>query len=120
MNVTKPKETALLWMAKVVAGGLVLVFLGIHFYMNHLFAPTGLLKYQDVVKYYHNPGVIIMEALFLIFVISHAFLGLRSILLDMNLKYTVQKVLDWALTVVGCSACIYGIWLLIVIAARPV
>jgi succinate dehydrogenase hydrophobic anchor subunit len=118
MKTTKSLENASLWLAKVGTGGLVLFFLGVHFYMNHLFAPTGLLTYQDIVAYYRLPGVTIMEGLFLIFVIAHALLGLRSILLDLNFKEPVQKIIDWIMIATGSLASIYGVWLLIVIGSR--
>ena len=83
-SVPKPREGAWLWLYKIVAGLFIVVLLGVHFIVNHLVAPEGLLSYNDVVRYYTNPIVPVMEIAFLIFVISHALVGLRSILLDLN------------------------------------
>ncbi len=44
----KNHENALLWFIKVLAGGLIFVFLVIHFIVNHLIAPGGLLTFSDV------------------------------------------------------------------------
>ena len=80
----KRYEGAGRWLLKIITGLFVVVFLGIHFIVNHLIAPEGLLTYSDVVKYYQNPIIVIMEISFLIVVVVHSFLGLRAILLDLN------------------------------------
>ncbi|MRR52611.1 MAG: hypothetical protein EG825_17195, partial [Rhodocyclaceae bacterium] len=73
----KPQEGAWLWLLKIVAGLLIIVIMGIHFVVNHLVAPGGLLTYTDVLAYYQNPIIPIMEILFLVFVVTHALLGIR-------------------------------------------
>jgi len=113
----KNHETALLWFIKVLAGGFIFIFLVIHFIVNHLVAPGGLLTYQDVVKYYQNPGVLVMEGCFLTFILVHALLGLRSIILDMHPAPGLVKILDGTLSFLGCATLIYGIWLLITVSS---
>jgi succinate dehydrogenase hydrophobic anchor subunit len=113
----KNHETALLWFIKVLAGGFIFIFLVIHFIVNHLVAPGGLLTYQDIVKYYQNPGVLVMEGCFLTFILVHALLGLRSIILDMHPAPGLVKILDVALSFLGCATLIYGIWLLITVSS---
>jgi succinate dehydrogenase hydrophobic anchor subunit len=113
----KNHETALLWFIKVLAGGFIFIFLVIHFIVNHLVAPGGLLTYQDIVKYYQNPGVLIMEGFFLTFILVHALLGLRSIILDMHPAPDLVKILDVGLPFLGCATIIYGIWLLITVSS---
>lgn len=113
----KNHETALLWFIKILAGGFIFFFLVIHFIVNHLVAPGGLLTYQDVVKYYQNPGVLVMEGCFLTFILVHALLGLRSIILDMHPAPGLVKILDGALSFLGCATLIYGIWLLITVSS---
>ena len=83
-SVPKPREGAFLWLFKIVAGLLIVVLLGVHFVVNHLVAPEGLLSYEDVIRYYDNPIFPIMEVFFLVFVIAHALVGLRSILLEIQ------------------------------------
>lgn len=111
------QENALLWFIKVLAGGLILVFLVIHFIVNHLVAPGGLLTFADVVKYYQNPAVLVMEGFFLTFVLVHALLGLRSIILDLRPSERLMKVVNISLAAIGAVTLIYGIWLLFTVRA---
>jgi len=114
----KPRESTWLWLYKLFAGLMIVVILGIHFVVNHLAAPGGLLTYTDVIRYYDNPLIPIMEAFFLIFVVSHALVGVRSIVLDLNPSDSLLSVVDWVLIATGLVASGYGIWLLIEIASR--
>ena len=111
------QENALLWFIKILAGGLILVFLVIHFIVNHLVAPGGLLTFADVVKYYQNPAVVVMEGFFLTFVLVHALLGLRSIILDLRPSDRLMKVVNIGLAAIGAATLIYGIWLLFAVRA---
>ncbi len=114
--VPRPRENAWLWLYKIVAGILIVVLLGVHFVVNHLIAPTGLLTYADVVRYYNNPIVPVMEIAFLIFVVSHALVGLRSILLDLNPSPQLLRGLDILFFLTGIGFVGYGTWLIWVIA----
>jgi succinate dehydrogenase / fumarate reductase, membrane anchor subunit len=114
----KSGEGMWLWLAKILTGGLVLIILFIHFVVNHLVATGGLLTWADVVKYYTNPIIPIMEIAFLIFVVSHALIGLRSIVLDLKPTRSILKVIDWLFTLAGCVAVVYGIWLIFAIVAQ--
>lgn len=114
----KRYEGAGRWLLKIITGLFVVVFLGIHFIVNHLIAPEGLLTYSDVVKYYQNPIIVIMEISFLIVVVVHSFLGLRAILLDLNPSPGVLKTANYVLMVVGTVAVVYGVWLALTIANR--
>lgn len=104
------------WLIKIIAGLFIVVFLGIHFVVNHLVAPGGLLTYADVVAYYQHPVIVVMEIAFLVIVITHAFLGLRSILLDLNPSAGILRVANILLLLVGTAAIAYGTWLAITIA----
>jgi succinate dehydrogenase hydrophobic anchor subunit len=110
-------ESALLWFIKILAGGLILVFLVIHFIANHLVAPGGLFTYSDVVAYYQNPAVLIMEGCFLTFVVIHALLGVRSVLLDLNPSPIFVRIINIGLIGLGIVTIIYGIWLLVTVSA---
>lgn len=116
--IQKRREGAFLWLFKIVAGVMIVALLGIHFVVNHLVAPEGLLSYADVVAYYDNPIIPLMEIVFLVFVIGHALVGLRSILLDLNPSDRVLRILDVVLWVVGVAFTVYGIWLVWVIVQR--
>lgn len=114
----KSRENAWLWLTKLAAGVLVFVVITIHMVVNHLVYPQGLLSYQDVINYYQNPIIPIMEIGFLIFVVVHALLGVRSILLDLNPSDRVLSGINLSLITLGTGAIIYGIWLIIVLVSR--
>jgi succinate dehydrogenase hydrophobic anchor subunit len=117
-SVPKTREGAWLWMYKIFAGLLIVILLGVHFVINHLVAPTGLLTYADVIRYYRTPIVPIMEIAFLTFVVSHALVGLRSILLDLNPSDLLLKIVDVLFWLIGSGFIVYGIWLVVVIAQK--
>jgi succinate dehydrogenase / fumarate reductase, membrane anchor subunit len=112
----KVRESASLWMIKIFAGLLIVILLGLHFVVNHMVAPNGLLSWADVVRYYKSPIIPIVEVLFLIAAVSHALIGTRSILLDLKPSRKLLQILDVIFIAVGVSAVIYGIWLVIVVA----
>lgn len=114
----KPREGTWLWLYKMVAGGLIVVLLAVHFIVNHLVAPEGLLTYNDVVRYYTNPIIPIMEIVFLILVISHSLIGLRSIIMDLNPSARLLRIIDIVFWIGGVAFTIYGIWLVVVIVQR--
>jgi succinate dehydrogenase hydrophobic anchor subunit len=114
----KAREGAGVWLFKVLAGLLIVVVLGLHFVVNHLVAPGGLLTYADVIAYYQKPLVLVMEGAFLILVVSHSLVGLRSILLDLNPSDRILRIVTWFLWLAGIFAVVYGIWLLIVVSSQ--
>jgi succinate dehydrogenase hydrophobic anchor subunit len=120
MHLTPPStnhENALQWFIKLLAGGLIFFLLIIHFIVNHLVAPGGLLTYQDVVQYYQNPLVLVMEGIFLTVVLVHALLGVRSIILDLNPTQKIVKIVDRGLILTGSVAFVYGIGLLVKVSS---
>jgi len=114
----KKREGTTLWLLKIIGGLLIILLLGIHFVINHLVAPGGLLTYQDVINYYRTPIVPVMEIFFLVFVVSHSLIGLRSILLDLNPSDYLLKIIDRILVIVGSGASIYGALLIIFLANK--
>ncbi len=119
-NLSKPKrnESVWLWLVKILAGLLVIVVLGIHFVINHAVAPGGLLTYENVIQYYKTPIVPIMEIFFLVVVITHSFLGLRSILLDLNPAYWIRRTMDTVFLLFGAGCILYGSWLVLILSNR--
>ena len=119
-NISKPKvqEGVWLWLLKILFGLAIAVLIAVHFVVNHLVADGGLLTYQDVINYYKNPGITAMEIAFLIFVVTHALMGTRSIFLDLNPSEKMLKIINWGMLVLGGAAIIYGIWLVQVVAGR--
>jgi succinate dehydrogenase hydrophobic anchor subunit len=118
-NISAPKsgENAWLWLVKIVTGPLLIIFILIHFIVNHFAAENGLLTYADVIAYYKNPLIPAMEICFLAAVITHSLIGLRGIILDLKPSRNVLKVIDWILVIFGISAVLYGIWLALTIAS---
>ena len=119
-SISAPKsgENAWLWLIKILTGPLLVVLLGIHLVVNHFLASTGLLTYADVVAYYRNPIIPVMEIAFLITVVTHSLIGLRGILLDLKPSRRALKAIDLIFVTVGILAIAYGIWLVLTIAAR--
>jgi succinate dehydrogenase / fumarate reductase membrane anchor subunit len=111
-------EGAGLWFLKILTGFLVIVVLIIHLIVNHLVVEGGLLTYADVVRYYQNPIIPIMEIAFLIFVVTHALMGLRSVLLDLHPSNKVLRLINYSLFVLGVGSIAYGTWLVLVIVGR--
>jgi succinate dehydrogenase / fumarate reductase membrane anchor subunit len=111
-------EGAGLWFLKILTGFLVIVVLIIHLIVNHLIVEGGLLTYADVVRYYQNPIIPIMEIVFLIFVVTHALMGLRSVLLDLHPSNKVLRLINYGLVVLGVGSIAYGTWLILVIVGR--
>lgn len=116
----KPGENSWLWLLKILSGVLILVILIAHLIVNHFTAPEGLLSYNEVVQYYQNPLIPIMEGFFLAFVVGHSLLGVRSILLDLNPSRQTLRLINGVLTLVGLVSFVYGIWLLFVVAGQGV
>ena len=114
----KAREGAWLWLFKIFAGLMIVALLGIHFVVNHLVAPTGLLSYADVIAYYQNPIIPVMEVLFLAFVVSHALIGLRGIVLDLNPSDRALRTIDICFFILGAVAILYGVGLVFIIQAR--
>jgi succinate dehydrogenase / fumarate reductase membrane anchor subunit len=111
-------ENTWLWLIKLITGLLVVILLLVHFIVNHFVAEGALLTYEDVVAYFSNPWIVLMEITFLITVVSHGLIGLRSIILDLNPSRKVMGVTDWVLISVGVVSVGYGIWLALEVASR--
>jgi succinate dehydrogenase hydrophobic anchor subunit len=116
-SVPKPGEGVWLWFIKILTGVLIIVLLGVHFVVNHFIAQNGLLTWADVVAYYRNPIVPIMEGLFLALVVSHSLIGLRGIILDLNPSKGVITFVNWLFSIVGVGALVWGLYLISSIVA---
>ena len=119
-NTSAPRsgENSWLWLVKIVTGPLLIVLILVHFIVNHFIGQNGLLTYADVVAYYSNPLIPLMEIVFLATVVTHSLSGLRGIILDLKPSRGVLTAVDWLLTLVGVAAISYGAWLALVIASR--
>jgi succinate dehydrogenase hydrophobic anchor subunit len=106
----EPKATSA-WLWQVFTGVGLVILLGLHFIANHFIAKGGLRNFADVVAYLRNPIILGLELLFLVFVTTHALLGVRAILLDLGFSERTEKRLSQALTGVGVLTVGYGLWL---------
>jgi succinate dehydrogenase / fumarate reductase membrane anchor subunit len=111
-------ENVWLWLVKIVTGPLLVILLLIHLIVNHFISQTGLLTYANVVAYYRNPVIPIMEICFLAVVVIHSLIGLRGILLDLKPSRTVLRILDLFFVIAGISAVSYGVWLILTIVSK--
>ena len=107
------------WILQVLTGGALLVLVVVHLVAQHFVveAPGGLRDYASVMSYLSNPVVVVLESLFLLAVIWHAMLGLRSILLDLGLGPVTRRRVSIALTTLGLLTLAYGGWLMAVLAS---
>jgi succinate dehydrogenase / fumarate reductase membrane anchor subunit len=110
---TNNSRTGVLWLIKITTGVLLIVILAIHLTVNHMLgSANGLLTHSEVVAYYTNWIVPIMEIFFLVFVVTHSLLGVRNIYLDFNPSKRALQTANWVLVLFGAGFIIYGTWLI--------
>jgi succinate dehydrogenase hydrophobic anchor subunit len=120
ISAPRPGETTWIWLIKIVTGPLLILVLILHLIVNHYVGslPTGLMTYEDVIRYYQNPIIPAIEILFLITVVTHSLIGLRGIILDMNPSRQILSVVTWLFSLLGVFSVVYGIWLALTIASK--
>jgi succinate dehydrogenase / fumarate reductase membrane anchor subunit len=120
ISAPRPGETTWIWLVKIVTGPLLILVLILHLTVNHYIGslPSGLMTYQDVVRYYQNPIIPAIEILFLITVVTHSLIGLRGIILDLNPSRQVLNTVTWFMSFLGIFAVAYGVWLALTIASK--
>ncbi len=120
ISAPRPGETTWIWLVKIVTGPLLILLLILHLTANHYVGslPSGLMTYDDVIRYFQNPIIPTIEILFLATVVTHSLIGLRGIILDLNPSRTVLTVVNWCLSLLGVFSVAYGIWLALTIASQ--
>ena len=120
VSAPRPGETTWIWLVKIVTGPLLILVLILHLTVNHYIGsmPSGLMTYDDIIRYYQNPIIPAIEILFLILVVTHSLIGLRGIVLDMNPSRQVLSVVTWLMSLLGIASVFYGIWLALTIASK--
>lgn len=115
----RPGENTWLWLTKIITGPLLLLVLGLHFTVNHYMGsmPSGLMTYDDVIRYFQNPIIVAIEILFLVTVVTHSLIGFHGILLDMHPSRNLLLIFTWLHVILGLSAVVYGVWLALTIAS---
>jgi succinate dehydrogenase hydrophobic anchor subunit len=109
---------AVIWMAQVVSGVLLLVLMTVHMVAQHFVVEGGLRTYADVVAWIGNPVVFTAEALLLVTVTVHAIAGVHAVLLDLGLRGRAERTVARVLRAVAAATVTYGLWLLATIALR--
>ena len=115
----RPGENTWTWLLKIATGPLLLIVLGLHFTVNHYLGSmsSGLMTYEDIIRYLQNPLIVAIEILFLVTVVTHSLLGFHGILLDMHPSRNLLVLSTWLHVIVGIAAVVYGIWLALTIAS---
>jgi succinate dehydrogenase / fumarate reductase membrane anchor subunit len=108
----------LAWIVQAISGFALTLLLGLHMVANHFVVEGGLRTYQDVLAYLSHPAVFILEVIFLLVVVPHAFLGLRAILLDMGPNPRTSRFLDAVFVILGTIILLYGIVLFVALQGR--
>jgi succinate dehydrogenase hydrophobic anchor subunit len=101
------------WILQAISGVLLIVTIGAHWFAQHLVVEGGLRDYSHVVSYLREPGVLVLETLFLVVVSTHALLGLRAIIMDFGPAGRVEKLVDLGLGAAGIGIVAYGLQLTI-------
>jgi len=112
---TTARRTGQLWLVQAIAGGLLVVFLGVHLVAQHLLVPGGLRSYADVVDYLRQPIAFAAELGLLASVLVHAGLGLRSILVDVVRDSRRLARATWIIAAMCTAIFGYAVWLTLVI-----
>jgi len=112
------RSGGLQWLVQAISGFALTALLGLHMIANHFVVEGGLRTYRDVLAYLSNPAIFVLEVIFLLMVVPHAFLGLRAVLLDLGPKPRTVRVLDAVLIALGTATLLYGITLFVVLQGR--
>lgn len=102
-----------LWMIQVVTGVVLMLLLGLHLVANHT-GPEGILTHREVVRRLQDPAIATVEVAFLVVVVLHAVLGMRSVLQDYVPARRMPAVRT-ALNLLGILAVLYGVGLTVAV-----
>ena len=113
-------RSARVWWWTVGTGVLLVILALVHIVAHHFIVdePGGLRTYDQILDYIANPVILPLEAVFLVTVTMHAMLGLRGVLLDLDLGPRGRRRVDRILWTIGTVTVTYGLVLLFVLASR--
>jgi succinate dehydrogenase hydrophobic anchor subunit len=108
------------WWWTVGTGAALLVLMAVHIVANHFVVDEvgGLRTYHQVLQYLSHPIILVTESLLLVVVTIHAMLGVRGILLDVDMPARTRRRVDRGLWALGGVTVAYGLFLLLTLAAR--
>lgn len=107
-----------LWLIFLLSGLIIFFLLGIHLFYMHLEAilsffgfKTGpVLDYAGVIERAKNPNWVLLYLALLTFSLYHGLYGLRSLLLELNIK---EKAVNSTLLAIGILALTFGAYVII-------
>lgn len=108
------------WWWTVGTGAALLVLMAVHIVANHFVVDEvgGLRTYHQVLLYLSHPAIVVVESLLIVVVTIHAMLGVRSVLLDVDMSARTRRRVDRGLVAVGGATIAYGLFLLLTLASR--
>jgi succinate dehydrogenase/fumarate reductase cytochrome b subunit len=107
-----------LWTWHIIAGAVILVFLGLHMAVMHLDAILGVgnpagghpIDWANVVARAKQTGFTISYIVLLAAALFHGLYGLRNILHELGLGKASNALVGWGLAVIGVVLFVVGTW----------
>jgi succinate dehydrogenase hydrophobic membrane anchor protein len=99
------------WLGQRVTAVVVIVTIGVHLVLTHLFA-IGELSFDNIADRLVNTAVLVNDVLLLLAVMFHALNGVRMVVFDYAHLGRGRRAFDALLWVIGVAASVYGIWAL--------
>jgi succinate dehydrogenase hydrophobic anchor subunit len=108
------------WWWTVGTGAALLVLMTVHIVANHFVVDEvgGLRTYHQVLQYLSHPVIVVTESLLLVAVTIHAMVGVRGVLLDLDMRPRTRRRVDRALWTLGAATIAYGLFLMLTLASR--
>lgn len=104
------------WMLHLLAAVFLIFLLGFHMILMHLngillfmgFSIRDVLSFSEVVARGRHIGYFIVYVGLLLFALYHSFYGLRSMLYELNLRKTGERLVAWLLVIIGIGLFVFG------------
>ncbi|MFW9779743.1 MAG: hypothetical protein ACFFE8_12890 [Candidatus Heimdallarchaeota archaeon] len=119
------------WVLQRISGAFTFVLLGLHMVLNHYLNPFVEAQYPDIVRDYGiasfrvvqikmaNPLYLIVSFLFVIFLLFHAFNGVRTVWLDIIPGDASRRFIGWAVVILIVVLTLFTLWLNFSVAQLP-
>jgi succinate dehydrogenase cytochrome b556 subunit len=101
------------WLAQRLTAALILVLLGIHFWVLHFSVIGERITFERVGDRLASPWFIALDLALLATVLYHAFYGIRGIIIDMGLGPGARAGLTWSLVLAGVAGFALGFLVLV-------
>ena len=111
------------WVLQRVSGAITFVLLAFHMTVNHFFNPIIEAQYPDIVRDYGiasfrvvqikfaNPLYLIISFLFVVFLLFHAFNGMRTVWLDIVPGEKSRRYIGWLVLILIVVLTLFTLWL---------